>query len=222
MKILCIADIHGFLDGLGDVKDYVGKNNINTIFLLGDYSAGFEDLARNRRETEQILDELSEASMVYAIPGNCDDPKVIGIFERKNANMHERVIVLDNVSFIGLGGSNSTPFGTPIEMDEDYIFKKLSGMLDEAKTERKVLVTHFPPKDTECDNIPGVGHVGSPSLRRVIEENRPDLCVCSHIHEGAGKSDAIGKTRIINVGPLASGNLAVLDTLDLSASQEIL
>jgi Icc-related predicted phosphoesterase len=64
--------------------------------------------------------------------------------------------------------------------------------------------------------------VGSASLRKIIEEKKPALCVCSHIHEGAGKTDTIGNTKILNVGPLSHGNIAVIDTKDLSASHDVL
>lgn len=222
MEILCASDMHGFLDGLIEVRNYLVKNSIHTVFLLGDYSAGFRNLSRNRVDVEYALEEFKGNAKVYALPGNCDDPAVVDFFEKCGASLHEKVVILDGISFVGLGGSNPSPFGTPFELSEEDIYKKLAGLFNQVKAEKIVLVVHFPPKDTNCDLVPGAGHVGSVSLRKIIEEKQPALCICSHIHECAGKTDAIGNTKILNVGPLSSGNIAVIDTTDLSLRHEIL
>lgn len=222
MKVVCIADLHGVFDGLEGVKDYMKASRINTIMLLGDYSADFRNEARNKADIEMVLDELAEGARVYAIPGNCDNPSVVGLLEGRKVSMHEKVVALDGVSFIGLGGSNPSPFGTPMEFSEEDIYRKLDCLFSQAETEKKVLAVHFPPKDTECDIVPGVGHVGSASLRRVIEERQPAACICSHIHECAGKTDSIGPTSVLNVGPFGSGNIALVDTSDASVAPEIL
>ncbi|MDD5112036.1 MAG: metallophosphoesterase [Candidatus Altiarchaeota archaeon] len=222
MKILFIADIHGFLEGLERVKEYLGESGIHAVFLMGDYSLGFKDTARNKTDAETAVAELKDRAGVYAIPGNCDFPLVVDLFEKYGANAHEKTVVLDGVSFVCLGGSNETPFGTPFEMEEDYIRQKLDSLLGRAKTGKTVLVTHFPPKDTACDNVPDVGHVGSQALRNAIETYQPDICTCSHIHECAGKTDRIGQTRIYNVGPLRGGNAIALDTTGLAVHYEII
>lgn len=222
MKVLCIADLHGVFDGLEGVKDYMKANRINTILLLGDYSADFRNEARNKADVELVLDELGSVNRVYAMPGNCDHPSIVGLFEERGISMHEKVVVLGGVSFIGLGGSNTSPFGTPMELSEEDIYLKLDGLFSTASTEKKILVVHFPPGDTNCDMVPGVGHVGSGSLRKIIEEKQPAVCICSHIHECAGKTDSIGITTVLNVGPLGSGSMALIDTTDVSVTPEIL
>ena len=221
MKILCVSDIHGFLDGLIEVRNYLVSNGIHTVILMGDYSVGFRDLSRNRVDVEYALDSLKTNAKVYALPGNCDDPGVVDLFTQRGVNLHDNVVVLDGVSFLGLGGSNPSPFGTPFELAEEIIYQKLDGLFSRVKTEKSVVVTHFPPKDTNCDVVPKVGHVGSPSLRKVIEEKQPALCLCSHIHECAGETDTIGKTVVLNVGPLGNGNLAVVDTATVTVNHEI-
>lgn len=221
VKVLCVSDVHGFLDGLAGVGSYLEKNGIRTVILMGDYSVGFRDLERNRLDVEYVLDQLKNNVRVYALPGNCDDPKAVDLFKERGVNLHDSVVVLDGVSFIGLGGSNPTPFGTPFEIDEEVIYEKLTGLFSGVKTDKSVLVTHFPPRETNCDYVPKVGHVGSTALRKVIEERQPVLCVCSHIHECAGETDVIGATSILNVGPLSNGNLAVIDTATVSVNHEI-
>ena len=43
--------------------------------------------------------------------------------------------------------------------------------------------------------------LGSVAVREAIEEKSPRLLVCGHIHESGGKSEFVGKTRIVNAGP---------------------
>ena len=57
-----------------------------------------------------------------------------------------------------------------------------------------------PPKD-HCDSAGGGGHFGSPALLEAIEEKRPRLAVCGHIHESWGCESQIGETPVRNLGP---------------------
>jgi Icc-related predicted phosphoesterase len=66
--------------------------------------------------------------------------------------------------------------------------------------ENAVLVLHSPPKG-HCDENGGGGHFGSPALLEGIEEKRPRIAVCGHIHESWGCESAIGETPIRNLGP---------------------
>jgi len=130
------------------------------------------------------------------------------------ANLHEKVKELSGVYFIGLGGSNPTPFNTPLEFSEQDIYNKLSEMMSAAGTENKkniVLITHCPPKDTKCDNALR-GHVGSESLRKIIGEFQPNLAVSPHIHECGGVKDKIGETTVANIGTLAEMRCGIIDT----------
>jgi len=50
--------------------------------------------------------------------------------------------------------------------------------------------------------IPEFGHVGCKSIREFIEENNILLSVCGHIHETFGGANHIGRTLVVNPGPL--------------------
>ena len=45
--------------------------------------------------------------------------------------------------------------------------------------------------------IPGWGSSG---VRKAIEEFKPDIHICGHIHETHGIEELIGTTKVINVG----------------------
>jgi Icc-related predicted phosphoesterase len=46
-------------------------------------------------------------------------------------------------------------------------------------------------------------------VREFIEEQQPELCLCGHIHESRAE-DRIGKTHVINPGPLKEGGYVLL------------
>src|SRR5918994_838161 len=66
------------------------------------------------------------------------------------------------------------------------------------------------PLDTACDRLPSGEHVGSPVIRAFIERAQPDLTLCGHIHEARG-TDEIGKTQIVNPGPVRAGHYAIVE-----------
>ena len=57
--------------------------------------------------------------------------------------------------------------------------------------EGAVLVLHSPPKG-HCDSAGDDTHFGSPALLAAIEEKRPRLAVCGHIHESWGCEGEVG------------------------------
>jgi uncharacterized protein len=218
MRALCVADIHGDRGALAKLRNAVSGMELDYVFLLGDYSRGFKDAEENRRDVLGILDILSEHN-VKAIPGNCDQPSSVALFERRNASIHNMVLKLPEANIIGFGGSNTTPFNTPIEFAEEKIAENLEALYAMAdKSVKTVVLSHFPPKDTRCDLLPSGLHAGSSALRTFIMSKKPELVLCSHIHECGGQEDVIGKTRIINLGRLSEGRAYILtaeDALDV-------
>jgi uncharacterized protein len=211
MKALCVADIHGDVDSLIKLRNSAARLDPDYVFLLGDYSRGYKDPMENKADITVILDILS-SFRVKAIPGNCDQPESVQTFKDKGVNLHNTVMSLPGISIIGFGGSNVTPFNTPFEHSEAEITKSLNSLYEKIEKGAKTIVlTHFPPKNTKCDIIPGGIHVGSQALRDVIEAKKPELVLCSHIHESGGAQDRIKDTRVLNLGRLSEGRAYVMD-----------
>ena len=63
-----------------------------------------------------------------------------------------------------------------------------------------MLVVHSPPKG-HCDQSSAGDHLGSEAILRAIEEKRPTLAVCGHIHESWGARSEVGLTKVVNLGP---------------------
>ncbi|MGL4670553.1 MAG: metallophosphoesterase family protein [Methanobacteriaceae archaeon] len=81
---------------------------------------------------------------------------------------------------------------------------------DNTNNKFKVLITHAPPINTNADKIKNGAHVGSFSIRKIIEEFQPDLAICGHIHE-AKSQDKIGKTLVINPGMANIGDACLIN-----------
>jgi len=210
-KILCVADIHGDIQGLLRMREFAASNEIGDAIILGDFSGhgALKDRKQNEEDVINVLSIMSNFNLLV-IPGNCDWESVLKIFDKHEVNLHRKVVAVGDVVLVGLGGSGPTPFGTPFELTEEYIYKELKSLLKKVRNKRVVLVLHCPPKDTACDMTGSGIHVGSSAVRQIVEEFQPSLVLCSHVHESAGKEDEIGKSRIVNIGPVSGEGVRIL------------
>jgi Icc-related predicted phosphoesterase len=208
MKILAVSDIHG---KYMKIMEYLKKNAVDLIILTGDITDfGPSELG------EEILNEISSFNIpVLAIPGNCDPVNLHGNIDNSKAiNIHGRSVTIKNIGICGFGGSNPTPFNTPLEFDEIEIYDQVHRVMEGIKDHKvTLLVTHAPPLNTKTDLLPSGDHVGSESIRKVIEEFQPILNVCGHIHESRAM-DEIGKTKVVNPGMLAQGYVCMINIDD--------
>jgi len=210
MKILCIADIHGDIEGVKAARGYAEKNSIKDALVLGDFPG--HGVSRNIVMSMGAVRNAMEALKglnILAVPGNCDPQTTPKLLDEYSANIHGRVAEFEGVSLVGFGGSNITPFGTPLEYSENEIYNRLEKLIPRDK--RVVLALHCPPADTECDKTGDGGHAGSIAIRRIIEEFQPELALCSHIHEAGGSQDTIGKSVVANIGRLSDGRIGIVD-----------
>ena len=214
MKIVAFSDIHG---KYGKVIEFLKNNQVDLVILTGDITHfGPPELAG------EILNEIASFDVpVLAIPGNCDPAELYGNMDNSNAiNIHGRSVTINNVGICGFGGSNPTPFKTPLEFEEVEIYENAKKALEEVKDSKVTLfVTHAPPVDTKADVLPSGDHVGSISIRKIIEESQPTVNVCGHIHESIA-TDKIGETEVINPG-MTSGGYACMINIDDSNEDDI-
>jgi Icc-related predicted phosphoesterase len=212
VKILCIADIHGDTGGVIRAAEYAKAEMIGSVLILGDFPAHgcFHSFELSVDAVKSALNAF-KGFRVYAIPGNCDLPAVSDYLTEKGVNIHERIERVGEYNLAGFGGSNTTPFDTPFELDEELIYSRLDGLMEKAKVRKTILALHSPPKDTLCDKTNSGLHVGSASSRRIIEKYKPQITLCSHIHEAGGSKDEIGHTVVANIGRLSEGRIGVLN-----------
>jgi len=199
MKILAVGDIHGDYQ---KIIKYLKNNQVDLIIITGDITQfGPAELG------EEILNEISRFDIpVLAIPGNCDPQSIHSKIENSRAvNIHGRSLIIKDIGICGFGGSNPTPFNTPLEFEEVEIYDKASKLIKGIAEEKiSLLITHAPPYNTKTDLLPSGEHAGSISIRKIIEEYQPTLNLCGHIHE-ARAVDQIGNTKIVNPGEISEG-----------------
>jgi len=204
MQILALTDIHDKLSALTAILEETASK-VDLILVSGDLTQyGPMDRVRG------VLAKLEETGKpFFYVLGNCDPREALdGVDGYENRYLHLREVQFRGFTLAGFGGSTVTPFNTPIEWTEEQVEEALRML--HLPSERSILLTHEPPADTELDFTKFGMHVGSRSLRRFVEEKQPVLHLCGHIHEARGK-DQIGKTVVVNPGPVMRGYYAIIE-----------
>ncbi len=205
MKFIAITDLHGNTKNINAL--YKSCGSVDLTLITGDLT-DFGNAAEARRVIEAVR---AWCPNILAVAGNCDEPEVEEYLREEKISLHQCCQVREGLAFIGMGGSLACPAVTPNVTNEDGFKTGLSFALAQAPAGLPlILVVHQPPYDTKNDRVFFGKHVGSRSIRAFIEERRPRLTVCGHIHEGNG-IDHIGKTAIVNPGPLAKGGYGFAD-----------
>ncbi len=207
MRILIASDHHGSLRSVEETAIKVREVQADLTVICGDITNfGSPNIA------EKLIHPLTELQTpVLFVPGNCDPPSLADLNLRNVHSIHGRCKVYGSLAFIGVGGCPITPFHTLFEMSESEIMDILAQSVRNCPNNYPlIVVSHFPPKDTRLDLTYTNKHVGSLSLRFFIEERKPSLVLCGHIHEARGV-DRIGETLIVNPGPAKHGCCAIVN-----------
>jgi Icc-related predicted phosphoesterase len=189
MKVLIFSDTHGDLRSL----ERIVAQPADAYIAAGDLSNFGKGLDR----CGEILKPLGERLLV--LPGNHETHEQTKTFCDKFGfiDFHRQLRNLGDAHWAGLGYSNITPFKTPGEYSETEIAAALTTFDGISHLH---LVVHFPPYDTKLDEYAPGQHAGSPTLRAWVEQEKPAILFCGHIHETAGMSDRLGSTQCFNVG----------------------
>jgi uncharacterized protein len=221
-SILVFSDMHGAANAIPSAKKLLKEGKYDLVAYLGDFSERPGDAESNIRDASLMINVISPLAKFVSLIGNCDTQKLQAFIEEKGVSLHNRAVLIGKTAIIGWGGSHPTPFNTPSEFSEEIIERSLEKLFLEAikiGAERIVLLTHEPPARTSGDKLP-FGHVGSESIRRIIEKYQPVVDLCGHIHE-AKSVDHIGKTKVINVGPSSKGHFVAISLGDSLSYREI-
>ncbi len=204
-----VADIHGARGARQWIQEQARSLAAEALVVCGDIS--------NFGPVEYVRSFLEDMPLpCLAVPGNCDPRESVGVLEAFQVSLHDKVRDLGGLKFVGLGGSNPTPFGTPFELPEEEILARLEAIM----AYESVLVTHAPPKG-HVDLLPHSGqHVGSTAIAQVVEEFAPSLVLCGHIHEARGAE--VGTTTFVNPGPARDGFSAMVEADRGSTRVELL
>jgi len=190
VRILAFSDLH---------RDLTQGAKLVEMSAEADVVIGAGDFASVHKGLEETIGALSGIEKpTVLVPGNNETVDAL----RKAAAdwsaatvLHGEGTTIDGVEFFGLGaGIPVTPWDWSFDLDDEEATEMLAPCPEEA------VLLHSPPKD-HCDSAGAGGNFGSPALLRAIEEKRPCLAVCGHIHESWGCESQVGPTPVRNLGP---------------------
>ena len=191
MKILASGDIHGDSKLAEELADTAARENVELVILCG-------DIGNRQQIPENVLGPfVKRKKKVLLIPGNHDTFATADFLAEVYGatNLHGYTAVYDGVGFFGCGGANMGSEALP----EQEIYDVLAQGHERLKQYvKKILVSHVHPSGTNMEQLSSIVPASS-GLRRAIDKLQPDVVFCSHVHEGSGIEEKIGKSRVINV-----------------------
>jgi uncharacterized protein len=223
MRIILLSDLGGKIPTLPPET----VEGVNFVLLAGDITLGAKHLSSIQRAFVSANSLFSLATRVFYIPGNHDYPAVAQAQSFVPENfvlMHDRSFRFTDPSYsrdiliIGFGGAKLGLYNN-FAFSEDDIHAVLSRLFNDVADERArenlftILLVHDPPFNTRLDITAKHEHVGSESMRRIIETFQPNLTVAGHIHESPG-IDTIGRTTCVNAGEAKYGKYGVISIDD--------
>jgi len=191
MKLLAFSDLHRDLERAAALVELSSEADV--VIGAGDFASVHEGL----EEAIGALAAIEKPTVL--VPGNNETEEAL----REAAAswpaasvLHGEGAELEGIPFFGLGaGVPITPWDWSFDLSEDDAAGLLAGCPAEA-----VLIVHSPPRG-HVDRSSAGDHLGSTAILETIEQKRPPLAVCGHIHESWGDESELGPTRIVNLGP---------------------
>ena len=191
MKLLAFSDLHRDLGQAAKLVEMSAEADV--VVGAGDFASVHEGLG----ETIGALAAIEKPTVL--VPGNNETEDAL----REAASgwsaatvLHGSGTAIDGTEFYGLGaGIPITPWDWSFDLDDESAAEKLAPCPEGA-----VMVLHSPPQG-HCDSSGNGDHFGSKALLQAIEQRRPRLVVCGHIHESWGCQSQIGETPVRNLGP---------------------
>jgi len=165
MRILAVADFHGYQYRLNILLENIKKYSPELVIVCGDITQfGPGEVATN------FLDQIPVDTI--AVPGNIDSLDVATAIDKSKAkNISLKKIEKNKISFVGIGGDTISQSDV----------KTIEKLLDK----QSVLVSHAPPHGFQ-DKVFIGKHIGNKELRKIVDNCKPRLVICGHIHENPG------------------------------------
>ncbi|MFC1530428.1 metallophosphoesterase [Gemmatimonadota bacterium] len=224
-KLPSIMDVEQFLSFLADKGAYGYPCSETELKQMQANPAIWEEIAHsliiNRLYEWLDLadDRLKHWEGQLIINGGNDDPFFIDeILRSTSLVIHPEgqvVEIAPDIEMISCGWSNPTPWQCPREVDDKELGRVLEKQVSKLRNpELAVFNFHAPPFQTPLDIAPlldaelrpvasGLGpeqvHVGSRSVRKIIEKYQPLVSLHGHVHE-QHTFTSLGKTLCFNPG----------------------
>ncbi|MBN1645438.1 metallophosphoesterase family protein [Candidatus Woesearchaeota archaeon] len=193
MKILSAGDLHGDPGIVKKLAEKAEKENVDLVIICGDITE-FDKSSDN-----MIGPFVKKGKKVLFIPGNHDSFATADFLATLYGikNIHGYSVKYDDVGIFGCGGANCGPFTA---LSENEIFDNLKQGFDRIKyLKKRIMVTHVHPSETKMEKL-SMFVKGSTGVKKAVDRFKPDILLCSHVHEAEGLEEKIGRTKVINVG----------------------
>ena len=192
LKILAAGDIHGDIGLAEKLAERAKKEKVDLVVLCG-------DLTLAETSTANIIGPFKKRhEKVLLIPGNHETVATADFLAELYSvkNIHGYSVRYGDVGIFGAGGANIGLF----QMNEKEIYDLLKKGHDKIKYLKKtIMITHVHPTGTHIEKFTKF-FPGSSGIRKAIDRLKPDILLCSHVHEAEGIEEKVGKTIVINVG----------------------
>jgi len=192
MKILAAGDIHGDSRLAEKLAKKAKDENVDLVVICG-------DITQFEQSTENLMKPFVKRNeKVLVIPGNHESVATTDFLADFYGvtNLHGYSIKAKDIGLFGCGGAN---IGIH-QLTEKEIYDLLKKGYDKIKDmKKKIMVTHVHPSGTKMEKFTRI-FPGSDGVKKAVERFKPDILLCSHVHEAEGIEEKLGKTKVINVG----------------------
>lgn len=199
MRLLCFSDVHDTAEYIGQLR--VKSKQSDVLVCAGDLSVFGQRLGY----LLGVIDGFGKPW--YMVAGNhesCDDLKYYQQHLSGLCVLHNEHIILGGHLVIGHGGGG---FSARAVDFSGAVFVERVASHRSASSGKVIFVTHQPPYGSGVDALYG-RLTGNRDYAHFIEHSSPDLVVCGHIHEHAGRKIMRGSSLVCNPGP--QGEVIVL------------
>lgn len=200
MRLAAASDIHG---------DYVMSRRFG-MAVLGLKASAIIIAGDIGPYTEKILSYLSQLEIpIYTVLGNDDFPMDAYTLEDIPyvLNIDGECIDIGPVEIIGLSGNPGSGLAFLDEKKMETTLRKAF-----AKASKPViLVSHIPPYrvlDFATRHSDKGEHIGSKTVRKIIDQYKPVFCICGHVHKDGGKRAFLKDTEVINIAALENDEVS--------------
>jgi uncharacterized protein len=202
--IAYVVDMHDRFEAVPKAIAEIGA--VDLLIVGGDITTG-----GSPNDAERAIEQWRPlAPRLLALAGNMDSPAIDARLADLGVALDGRGVAFGEVGVCGVSAAPISPLRTPFELGDEELERRAEDAFAAVGGCRvRIFCPHAPPEGTVCDRLRDGRHVGSAVVRRVVEREQPDLVLCGHIHEARGV-DKIGRTRIVNPGPVTAGHYAAV------------
>jgi Icc-related predicted phosphoesterase len=198
MKFVAASDLHGDMFMTQKFAKAAVNLQASGIIIAGDVGP----------TVEKVITSLAKLKLpIYTVLGNDDFAFEEQALERipYAININGESVDIGPAEIIGLSGS---PGLGKLALDEGEIYNVLEKAFLSA-SKPVILVSHIPPYSVlDLATYHETDHVGSWSLRKIIEKYQPLVCLCGHVHKDGGKREWVKKTEVVNIAALADDEVS--------------